>query len=75
MSLLFDSAFTQNRTIAPIQRRSAVPSLRKEALARTPGLFSSCGLVLMAQWFGSVQMPDAIRKFKIAFRDRQWLTR
>ncbi|MFT7654639.1 MAG: hypothetical protein ACI9UU_003759, partial [Candidatus Azotimanducaceae bacterium] len=31
-------------------RRSAVPTLRKQAQARTPGLFSACGLAESAMF-------------------------
>lgn len=42
--LVFESAFDLVLNIAPTLRRSAVPVLRKQALARTPDLFSAYGL-------------------------------
>jgi hypothetical protein len=57
VSLLFDTAFDLALNIALILRRSAVPVLRKEALARTLGLFSAYGLVFYALCLGPDQMP------------------
>ncbi|MFT7653115.1 MAG: hypothetical protein ACI9UU_002225, partial [Candidatus Azotimanducaceae bacterium] len=59
MFWLFDKALDLGRNIAPDLRRSAVPVLRKQALARTPGLFSTPALarVLGIGFLGAMFRP------------------
>ena len=58
MCVLIESASDLESNFAPARRRSAVPALRKQALAKTPGLLSTFGLGLMARSLTPDQMPE-----------------